>query len=134
MSREVGKTRPYVFNPRYPFLNELKALLEKALSFYSEKEREELMMNRRRPRATGQTIMKQIKNMSQAELAAYVQFYLQKAGIDVVLSGGSAVSFYSSNKYVSKDLDLININFAKRDKRSGLLWKGLASKKKDAIL
>ena len=53
VSREVGKTRPYVFNPRYPFLNELKALLEKALSFYSEKEREELMINRNRPRARG---------------------------------------------------------------------------------
>ncbi len=56
VSREVGKTRPYVFNPRYPFLNELKALLEKALSFYSEKEREELMMNRRRPRARGKPL------------------------------------------------------------------------------
>jgi hypothetical protein len=60
--------------------------------------------------------MKQIKNMSQAELAAYVQDFLQKVGINVVLSGGSAVSFYSSNKYVSKDLDLINANFAKRSK------------------
>jgi len=49
-SRTVGRTRPYVFNPRYPFLNELKALLEKALSFYSSKEQEELTMNRRRPR------------------------------------------------------------------------------------
>ena len=53
VSREVGKTRPYMFNLRYPFLNELKALLEKALSFYSEKEREELMINRRRPSAKG---------------------------------------------------------------------------------
>jgi hypothetical protein len=58
--------------------------------------------------------MKQIKNMTQVELAAYVQSALQKAGINVILSGGSAVSFYSSNKYVSKDLDLINTNFAKR--------------------
>jgi hypothetical protein len=33
-----------------------------------------------------------------------------------VLSGGSAVSFYSSDKYVSKDLDLINTSFAKRGK------------------
>jgi len=56
VSREVGKTRPYIFNLRYPFLDELKALLEKALSFYSEKEREELMMNRRRPRARGKTL------------------------------------------------------------------------------
>ena len=56
VSREVGKTRPYMFNLRYPFLNELKALLEKALSFYSEKEREELMMNRQRPRPKGKSL------------------------------------------------------------------------------
>jgi len=55
-SRAVGKTRPYVFNPRYPFLNELKALLEKAFSFYPANEREELVMNRRRPRARGKGI------------------------------------------------------------------------------
>jgi len=56
VSREVGRTRPYTFNPRYPFLNELKALLEKALSFYPEKERDELIMNRRRPRAKGKSL------------------------------------------------------------------------------
>ena len=56
VSRMVGRTRPYVFNLRYPFLNELKGLLEKALSFYSEKEQEELKMNRRRPRAEGKTL------------------------------------------------------------------------------
>ena len=60
--------------------------------------------------------MKKIKNMSQVELAAYIQDALQAEGIDVVLSGGSAVSFYSSDKYVSKDLDLINVRFAKRSK------------------
>ncbi len=56
VSRSVGRTRPYVFNPRYPFLNELKSLLEKALSFYPQEERDELMMNRRRPRAQGKTL------------------------------------------------------------------------------
>jgi len=55
-SRSVGRTRPYVFNPRYPFLSELKALLEKALSFYPAKEHEELTMNRRRPRARGKSL------------------------------------------------------------------------------
>jgi hypothetical protein len=60
--------------------------------------------------------MKKIKNMSQVELAAFVQSQLLKVGINVVLSGGSAVSFYSSDKYVSKDLDLINVNFAERSK------------------
>lgn len=60
--------------------------------------------------------MKQVRNMSQGELAAHIQNFLQREGIDVVLSGGSAVSFYSGNKYVSKDLDLINARFAKRSK------------------
>jgi predicted ArsR family transcriptional regulator len=50
VSRTVGRTRLYQFNPRYPFLNELKQLLEKALSFYPEDVRENLVMNRRRPR------------------------------------------------------------------------------------
>jgi hypothetical protein len=60
--------------------------------------------------------MKQIGSMSQVELAAYIQDSLDREGIKVVLSGGSAVSFYSSDKYVSKDLDLINANFAKRSR------------------
>ncbi|NOH01498.1 MAG: hypothetical protein HND47_05745 [Chloroflexi bacterium] len=57
--------------------------------------------------------MKPIRDMSQAELAAYIQDSLQAEDIQVVLSGGGAVSFYTSNKYVSKDLDLINTGFAK---------------------
>lgn len=56
VSRSIGRTRPYEFNPRYPFLNELKSLLEKALTFYPAKEQEELQMNRRRPRAKGKTL------------------------------------------------------------------------------
>jgi len=67
--------------------------------------------------------MKQIRNMSQVELAAYIQDSMQSEGIKVVLSGGSAVSFYSSNKYVSKDLDLINANFAKRSKIKSVMEK-----------
>ena len=50
VSRPVGRTRLYNFNPRYAFLPELKALLEKALSFYPEEERERLLMVRKRPR------------------------------------------------------------------------------------
>jgi|SRR5919109_806455 hypothetical protein len=50
VSCTAGRTRLYQFNPRYPFLNELKQLLEKALSFYPEAVRENLVMNRRRPR------------------------------------------------------------------------------------
>ncbi len=50
VSRSAGRTRLYSFNPRYPFLEELKALLAKALTFYPEEVRENLIMNRRRPR------------------------------------------------------------------------------------
>lgn len=60
--------------------------------------------------------MKKINSMTLAELAAYVQTHLRAEGIDVVLSGGATVSFYSSNKYVSKDVDLINVRFEKRSK------------------
>lgn len=50
VSKKVGRTRVYQFNPRYPFLNELKSLLERVLSFYPENIQEKLVMNRRRPR------------------------------------------------------------------------------------
>jgi hypothetical protein len=50
ISKKVGRTRVYQFNPRYPFLGELKALFERVLSFYPEEVREALVMNRRRPR------------------------------------------------------------------------------------
>ncbi len=52
-SRTAGRTRLYVFNPRYPFLNELKALLDKALAFYPQEAQDNLLMNRRRPRRRG---------------------------------------------------------------------------------
>lgn len=55
-SRLAGRTRLYILNPRYPFLKELKELLIKALSFYPEEAREQLIMNRRRPRGRGKTL------------------------------------------------------------------------------
>lgn len=56
VSRTAGRTRLYQFNPRYPFINELKQLLEKALSFYRKDVRESLVMNRRRPRKRGKPL------------------------------------------------------------------------------
>jgi hypothetical protein len=53
VSYTAGRTRLYEFNPRYPFHKELRSLLEKALSFYTEEERDRLLMNRRRPRRRG---------------------------------------------------------------------------------
>lgn len=55
-SKLVGRTRLYAFNPRYPFLKEVTGLLEKALSFYPEEIRHELLMNRRRPRRAGKPL------------------------------------------------------------------------------
>jgi hypothetical protein len=58
--------------------------------------------------------MKQIRRMTIGELAAYIQAHLQEEGINVVLSGGAAVALYSNNRYVSKDLDLINLRSTRR--------------------
>jgi hypothetical protein len=60
--------------------------------------------------------MKQIKSMTQAEVAAYIHTHLQKKGINVVLSGGAAVAIYSSNKYVSRDIDLVIVSMVDRRK------------------
>jgi hypothetical protein len=60
--------------------------------------------------------MKPIKDMTQAEVAAYVQNQLSKKGITVILSGGAAVAIYSSNQYVSKDIDLVDVQFANSKK------------------
>jgi hypothetical protein len=49
-SRKAGRTRLFSFNPRYPFLPELKALLDRAISFYPEEMGEKLKMGRTRPR------------------------------------------------------------------------------------
>jgi hypothetical protein len=56
VSQTAGRTRLYSLNPRYPFLNELKNLLEKALSFYPEGKRDALLMDRRRPRRRGKPL------------------------------------------------------------------------------
>jgi hypothetical protein len=50
VSRKAGRTRLYSFNPRYPFLPELRVLLDKAISFYPEEIREKLLGSRKRPR------------------------------------------------------------------------------------
>ena len=60
--------------------------------------------------------MKTISRMSQLEVAAYVHDQLRRQGIDVVLSGGSVVTNYSQNLYVSKDVDLVNMKFVRRSK------------------
>ncbi len=56
VSRTIGRTRLYQFNPRYPFLNELKDLLEKALSYYPASIKERLALKRQRPRRRGKPL------------------------------------------------------------------------------
>ena len=58
--------------------------------------------------------MKQIRDMTRLELAAFIGAEFRNRKIDVVLSGGSCVSIYSQEKYVSMDLDFVNAGFAKR--------------------
>lgn len=59
--------------------------------------------------------MKPINEMTQGELAAFVYSHLQECGIDVVLSGGAAVSIYTDNQYISFDVDFIPVFSVKRN-------------------
>lgn len=58
--------------------------------------------------------MKPISGMSRTEFASYVATKLRECGITVVLSGGSCVSIYSDDKYVSMDLDFIEVGLCSR--------------------
>lgn len=55
-SFKAGRTRLYHFNPRYAFLSELKALLEKALKYYPAEKQEKLLVTRKRPRRKGKPL------------------------------------------------------------------------------
>ena len=52
--------------------------------------------------------------MTRLELAAFIGAEFKRRNINVVLSGGSCVSIYSQEKYVSMDLDFVKAGFAKR--------------------
>lgn len=54
--------------------------------------------------------------MTRLELASLVSSAFQEKDINVVLSGGSCVSIYSEEQYVSMDLDFVNAGFTKRDR------------------
>lgn len=51
-----GKTRLYIWNPRYPFRRELRALLRKALDELPASDRKRYLAERRRPRRTGKPL------------------------------------------------------------------------------
>lgn len=58
VSHKEGKTLIYQFNPRYPFLNELKIFLEKAYAFFPEEIRLKYYepIVRKRPRRQGKPL------------------------------------------------------------------------------
>ncbi|MBN7797384.1 winged helix-turn-helix domain-containing protein [Parahaliea mediterranea] len=56
VSRKVGRTRVFEFNPRYVFKDEVKALLAKALKQLPSEVLEQLTLLRTRPRRTGKPL------------------------------------------------------------------------------
>ncbi len=56
VSSMLGKTRLYKFNPRYPFLKELKVLIQRAMEFLSKKEIQKYYRRRTRPRKKGKSL------------------------------------------------------------------------------
>ncbi len=53
VSQKKGTIRLYTFNPRYPFLPELKRLLQKAIDVLPESDIESYYRQRTRPRRKG---------------------------------------------------------------------------------
>lgn len=64
VSHLIGKVRNYELNPRYPFLEPLKALLKEALKVYPPKFAQRLMVQRVRPRQAGKPLVP-VKSRSQ---------------------------------------------------------------------
>ena len=56
VSQLKGRTRLFIWNPRYPFQQEVRALLRKALESLPQGERKRYFMARRRPRRTGKPL------------------------------------------------------------------------------
>lgn len=58
VSHREGKTLIYQFNPRYPFLIELKGFLQKAYAFFPPEMREKYYepISRKRPRRQGKPL------------------------------------------------------------------------------
>ena len=56
VSRLYGKVRLYEFNPRYPFIKELRALLKKAFIYMPPEVVKQYYMERTRPRRPGKPL------------------------------------------------------------------------------
>jgi len=55
-SHEVGKTKVFCLNPRYPFIKELTALISSAINFLPEDEKNKLLIYRKRPRRSNKPL------------------------------------------------------------------------------
>ena len=53
---QQGRTRIYRLNPKYGLYKQLQELLSKVVEFYPPELKEDLVMNRRRPRRTGKPL------------------------------------------------------------------------------
>lgn len=58
--------------------------------------------------------MKPVHLMNRSEFGAFVFNLLKQNGVDVILSGGSCVSIYTDEAYVSGDLDFIQTGLCHR--------------------
>ena len=53
VAQQVGRTRVYSFNPRFPFVAEVRGLMLKALEKYPDELQGKIRLDRRRPRRKG---------------------------------------------------------------------------------
>ena len=58
VSREVGRTRLYQFNPKSPFIKPLKEIINITYSNLPIKTKEKMFKERMRPRAKGKEVIK----------------------------------------------------------------------------
>lgn len=57
VSQLIGKVRNYELNPRYPFNSILKELLKAAVNAYPDETKNNLLIQRTRPRQTGKPLL-----------------------------------------------------------------------------
>ncbi len=57
--------------------------------------------------------MSNYKGVEIVALAAEIASHLADHGITVVVVGGLAVEIYSQNRYLTKDIDMVDVTYAK---------------------
>ena len=119
VSHREGKTLIYQFNPRYPFLNELKSFLQKAYDFFPENIRKKYYEPiKEKAKTTRKTSMIDWAKISLKDLAGFLAEELRKKGIETILVGGACVTIYSENRYQSYDLDYVTYEDMKKVKKA----------------